>query len=108
MPSVEQPAATRMDARMYEQLVDGLHEGVFVLDGPTMRYVNEACAALIGARPEDVEGQPFARLLAPEDAPLVGERYRRRLAGEDVPDMYEFSLLHLDGRTRVPVFMHAR
>lgn len=108
MASEEAAAATRLDAATYEQLVDGLHEGVFVIAGPRMRYVNEACAAMVGGRPEEVAGLPLARLIAPEDYDLVVERYRQRLAGEDVPDIYEFSLLHLDGHTRVPVFMHTR
>jgi rsbT co-antagonist protein RsbR len=100
------PRPLRLPAELYEDLLDGLHEGVFAIDAGIFRYVNAAMARMVGGVPADLVGQVFTDRIAPEDHDMVLTRYRRRLAGEDVADTYEFSLLHLDREQRIPVFMH--
>ena len=96
----------RLSAALYEALVDGLHEGVFIVDDGLFRFVNVALARLLGGAPGDIVGQPFSARVAPEDLELVARRYHRRMAGEQIPETYEYSMLHLDGERRIPVFVH--
>lgn len=82
------------------------HDGVFLMQEGIVVFCNEAFAALIGATADDIQGQPIAGLIAPEDRDEVLERYRRRIMGADVPESYEFNALHRDGETRVLVHMN--
>jgi rsbT co-antagonist protein RsbR len=106
LPDPDAARPLRLPAALYEQLIDGLHEGVFVVDAGVFRFVNVALARLLGGLPADIVGQHFTARIAPEDLELVARRYRRRMAGEAIPETYEYSLLHLDGERRVPVFVH--
>jgi anti-anti-sigma factor len=98
--------ALRLPGAVYEDLLDGLHEGVFAIQAGRFIYVNAALARMAGGVPADLVGQAFTERVAPEDRQLVLSRYRRRVAGEDLPDTYEFALLALDGERRIPSFMH--
>lgn len=109
MPTADQndgSRALRLPGALYEDLLDGLHEGVFAIAAGRFIYVNAALARVAGGVPADLVGQPFTERVAPEDRELVLSRYRRRMAGEDLPDTYEFGLLALDGERRIPSFMH--
>ena len=107
MPDPGEPVQPlRLPAGTYENLLDTLHEGVFVIDAGIFTFTNVAMARMVGGVPADLVGHKFTERLAPEDREMVADRYRRRMAGENVPDTYEFSLLHLDGEQRVPIFMH--
>lgn len=100
--------ALRLPAETYEDVLDGLHEGVFVIENGRFIYANAAMARFADGVPSDLVGQVFTERIAPEDREVVLERYRRRMAGEELPDTYEFSLLHLDGERRIPIFMHTQ
>lgn len=97
----------RLSGAVYEDLFDGMHEGLFVVEGQRFIFANAALGRMVGGVPADVVGQVFTERIAPEDRELVVTRYRRRLAGEDVAGNYEFSILHLDGETRISCFMNA-
>lgn len=108
MPDPDEPQRQlRLPAARYEDLLDGLHEGIFVIDAGVFTFINAALARMVGGVPADLVGQVFTERIAPEDRDLVLSRYSRRMAGEPVSDTYEFSLLHLDGEQRIPIFMHS-
>ncbi|MDI6740113.1 MAG: PAS domain S-box protein, partial [Candidatus Edwardsbacteria bacterium] len=90
----------------YRTLVDNIQDGVFIIQGVEMQFVNEAFARMVGYTAEEVIGMDFRRLVAPEDLEMVADRYRRRQAGENVPREYEFRARHKDGKTRVFVNMN--
>ncbi len=91
----------------YRLLIDNIHDGVFIIQDAKMQFVNKAFAAMTGYSVGEIIGMDFRRLVAPEDMEMVADRYKRRQAGEDVPQEYEFSMLHKDGKTRVLVDMKA-
>ncbi len=91
----------------YRLLIDNIHDGVFIIQDAKMQFVNKAFAAMTGYSVGEIIGMDFRRLVAPEDLEMVADRYKRRQAGEDVPQEYEFSMLHKDGKTRVLVDMKA-
>ena len=97
----------RLPGAVYEDLFDGMQEGLFVVEGQRFIFANAALGRMVGGAPAEVLGQVFTERIAPEDRELVVARYRRRLAGEDVEGNYEFSILHLDGETRIACFMNA-
>lgn len=98
--------ALRFSEEKYRSLVDNMQDGIFLIQDAKMQFVNEAFAKMLGYTAEEITGMNFQRLVAPEDAELVGDRYRRRQAGEDVPKEYEFRMLRKDGKTRVIVNMN--
>ncbi len=97
--------ALRQSEELYRTLVDNSQDGVFLIQDGVIEFANEAFAKMVGLAARDVTGRQFAELVAPEDVEMVRDRYRRRQAGEDVPREYEFTALHADGATRVPVNM---
>jgi len=99
-------ATLRQSEEKYRTLIDSMQDGVFVIQGVEMQFVNEAFARMAGYTVEEITGMDFRQLVAPEDLEMVADRYRRRQAGEDVPREYEFRMLHKDGKTRVFVNMN--
>lgn len=89
-------------------ITEGVHEGLFVIRAARMEFVNPSLARMCGGSPADIEGRPFLEMVAPGDRDFMRDVHRRRLLGEPVPDEYEFSLLALDGRTHVPVFLRVK
>jgi len=90
----------------YRALIENVQDGIFVIQNTKIQFVNEAFAKLVGYTIDEVTGMDFRQLLAPEDRDMVVDRYHRRQTGENVPEEYEFSMLHKDGKTRVSVNMH--
>ncbi len=86
-------------------LIENIQDGVFVIHGREIVFVNEAFAEMAGATIEEIIGRPFTDFVAPDDLEMVVDYNRRRLAGEDLPQEYVFNGLHADGVTRVRVNM---
>lgn len=98
--------ALRESEEEYRVLIENVQDGIFAVQDIKIQFVNEAFAKMVGYTIEEVNGMDFRQLLAPEDRDIVVDRYYRRQAGENVPEKYEFSMLHKDGKTRVFVNMH--
>ena len=97
--------ALRASEEEYRTLIENIQDGVFVIHGREIVFVNEAFAEMAGATAEEIIGRPFTDFVAPDDLEMVVNRNRRRLAGEDLPQEYAFNGLHADGVTRVRVNM---
>ena len=59
-----------------------------------IRWLNRGAIDIFGDR----VGQPFARVVAPEDAHLARTNFARKLIGETGAEEYNLTLLALDGR----------
>ncbi|WP_233498258.1 bifunctional diguanylate cyclase/phosphodiesterase [Meiothermus sp. QL-1] len=83
---------------LYRTLLETLPDGVALLDGSRLLYLNPAGLRGLGyAQLEEVVGRPLADFVHPEDLPRVAERLQRILAGE--PDQAEeVRLVAADGR----------
>ena len=95
----------RQSEEKYRTLVENMQDGIFIIQDSRLCFVNKSLAAMAGYSVEETIGMDFQRLVAPEDLEIVRYRYAHRLAGEEVPNEYEFSLLHKDGKTRIRVHM---
>jgi len=104
-PSGPAGLSVRDGEPLYRALVANIQDGLFLIADHRLLLVNEAFAQMVGYPLADLIGQEFFDFVAPEDRDLVGDRYRRRQAGEDLPSLYDFRLLHRDGKTRIHVLM---
>jgi PAS domain S-box-containing protein len=63
-----------------------------------LTYVNPTMAKTLGYLHHELEGQSFARIVAPECIDLVKNNFKRAMNGESVP-VYEMLLIRKDGTT---------
>jgi PAS domain S-box-containing protein len=103
----EAEAALRQSEEQYRTLVEQIHDGVFIIQDSIVRFVNAACAHMLGWTVQELTGVEIQEVLAPEDYELVADRHRRRQEGESVPSRYEFRLLHKNGVSQVSVELNA-
>ncbi|HJW08121.1 MAG TPA: ATP-binding protein, partial [Holophagaceae bacterium] len=81
---------------------------VILLFDDRIRYVNPFATRMLGWTPEELLGQPFWKIVHPEDQALVRERGEARLRGESVASRYEFRVLTKAGETRWVDFTASR
>jgi PAS domain S-box-containing protein len=91
----------------YRSLFNSLQDGMFVIQDGIVVLVNSTLESLTGYREDELVGEPFTKVIAPEDKAVVVENYRRRQAGESLLDEYLIHILKQDGQTRVPVNLRA-
>ncbi|WP_321504871.1 PAS domain S-box protein [uncultured Methanoregula sp.] len=87
----------------YRTLVSHTEDGVFLAHDGILLFVNEPYAAMVGYTVGELTGKAFDFLVAPEDREMVVSRHLDRITGDALPESYEFSVLHKDGKTRVRV-----
>src|SRR6266446_6421204 len=76
-------AALRESEERYRTLVEGVRDIIFALSPEgTIASINPAFETITGWRREDWVGQPFERLVHPEDLPLALELLGRVVRGE--------------------------
>lgn len=97
--------ALRESEEKYRTVVQQSQDGIFIAQDGLLVFHNTAFAAMSGYSAEELKRRSIAELIAPEDRELVLNRHRGRLKGEELPEVYEFSVLHHDGNTRIPVRM---
>lgn len=90
----------------YSTLVENSRDGIVILQGGVMKFVNTASLEIVGYTPEELLGIDFLKMVTPEDREMVMKRYADRMAGKEVPSIYEMALIRKDGIT-VPVEVNA-
>jgi len=90
----------------YSTLVENSRDGIVILQGGVMKFVNTASLEIVGYTPEELLGIDFLKMVTPEDREMVMRRYADRMAGKEVPSIYEMALIRKDGIT-VPVEVNA-
>jgi len=81
----------------YSAVVQQAKDGVILIQGKVLLFVNKTMADMVGYSPIEMESTPFISYVAPESRATVATRVKARLAGEDVPQVYEAKLLRKDG-----------
>ncbi len=89
----------------YRTVIEQSLDGIFIAREGILVFFNTSLATMTGYRSDELAGRSIADLIAPEDRELVLSRHHDRLQGIISPDIYEFSVLHHDGTSRVPVKM---
>jgi two-component system cell cycle sensor histidine kinase/response regulator CckA len=75
--------ALKESEERYRQLVENMSEAVYILDQKgVITYVSAAIESLLGYRPAEVIGRPFADFICKEDLPQVRERFDAVLSGK--------------------------
>jgi len=82
----------------YRTLVERANDGVMITQDGTITFVNSKMSEIAGYSKEELLNSSLTSFLTPEDRPRVTEYYSKRLRGEPVPEIYELSVLHKDGR----------
>jgi PAS domain S-box-containing protein len=89
--------ALRESEEKYRSVVERASDGICVVQGGQLKYVNHRLAEMAGYAVADLIGKQFLGYLHPEDRAGVSDRYRRRLAGESIPSTYTVRFLRRDG-----------
>jgi PAS domain S-box-containing protein len=92
--------ALRQSEARFRTLIDGAPDGIAILRGPCVAFLNTAAARMLGVRnPEDALGVPITNFLHPDDAKLaatrIGQLYQ---TGVRHPEPAEYRSRSLDGR----------
>ncbi|HTQ04806.1 MAG TPA: ATP-binding protein [Polyangiaceae bacterium] len=95
--------ALRASEERFHTVVHGAPDGVAILRGPTILYLNPRAARLLGlARPEDGYGRPITDFMHADDAGIAAGRIRELLrTGKPHDTAYEYRSRSLDGRELV-------
>lgn len=92
--------ALRESEEKYRLLVENANEVVLVAQDGVIRFVNSRVFDLIGYKPEELIGKPFAEHIHPDDRATVVDRHMRRMSGADLPGFYSFRVVDRDGRMK--------
>jgi PAS domain S-box-containing protein len=92
--------ALRESEQRFRIVVQGAPDGVAILRGPAILYLNPRAARLLGLeQPEDGYGRPITEFLHPDDVPLAAERIGNLMrTGEALDGAFEYRSRALDGR----------
>jgi len=97
----------RQSETMYRTLVDNSHDGVFLIKrNGTIGFMNEAMAAILGYRVDELLGTDYMRLVAPDQLAAQTSRRQERSGGSYAVQSYDVVLLRKDGTRRL-LHVHA-
>lgn len=95
--------ALRKSEEHYRLVIQSLQEGLFVVQDEKFIFVNDSIVHILGYTVEEIAGKHFFNVIPPELHAEVMDRYEEQMKGGSLS--YEFTLLHKDGQTRVPVIL---
>jgi PAS domain S-box-containing protein len=81
-------------------------EGVAILRGGLVQFVNSRVTELTGYRERSLVGKQFVNFVAPKFKEKVLERYRKRISYEQVPNKYAIEIISKNGEN-IPVEINA-
>lgn len=87
----------RESEEKYRNIVERSNDGITIVQGDLLKYVNPRLAQMLGYTCEEMGNTSFTLYLDPEEVPKLIDCYKRRMAGEDVPSIYESITRHKDG-----------
>ncbi|MCK9229879.1 MAG: PAS domain S-box protein [Syntrophales bacterium] len=94
--------ALRAGEEIYRNLVESTLDLIFIVDRRgTYTYVNPRFEKVTGYSMNELMGEPFTCLVAPEFVQSTLDRFRKGIRGEETGP-YEAEIIHHDGR-RIPV-----
>jgi PAS domain S-box-containing protein len=91
--------AARLESeRKYHNLVNSMHDGVFIMQDGLIQFANKALATMLEYTVYELQGMRFANLIAPEDAAMAEEYYRLALSGKYAPTDFRLHLKTQSGQ----------
>ena len=95
----------RKSEEHYRRVIQSLQEGLFVLQDEKFFFVNDSIGNILGYTVEEMTGKHFSSVIPSELVEEGIKKYMERQMGTYGSWSYEFTLLHKDGHTRVPVIL---
>jgi PAS domain S-box-containing protein/putative nucleotidyltransferase with HDIG domain len=89
--------ALRDSEEQYRAVVENAREGIIVLQGEYIKFVNQYIPVLLGYSKDFLLTHPFLDYIHPDDRLTVIERYMQRLAGEPIMEALTARLLASSG-----------
>jgi PAS domain S-box-containing protein len=95
---VQVEEALRESEEKYRRLVQNSIDGIAVVQGTEIKFVNQRLLEMFGRQSEgEMVGHPFTDFVVPEYRSLMAERGAARERGERVSSRYRFKALRRDG-----------
>ena len=91
--------ALRESESSYRAVVENAAEGIVVVQGQTLRFVNPAMLSMMGYSEKELLTQPFIEFVHPDHREWAMGIHTKRLKGEKVPPVYELKVLDKKGNT---------
>lgn len=85
---------------LYRDIVDNVLEGIAVLQGERVLYVNPKGCEITGYSRTVLENLSLMDLIHPDDRRMIDELGQRRRNGENVPSRYDIRVIRSDGDVR--------
>ncbi len=92
--------ALRESEERFRTLADTAPCAIFIYQGATFRYANEATASISGFSRDELYGKDFWQLVHPDIREVVKRRGLARQKGDPLPSRYEIRILRKDGEVR--------
>jgi len=92
----------------YRTVIEQSHDGIFIAQDGIIVFFNTSFSSMTGYPDSELAGRSIADMIAPEDRELVMARHHDRLKGILHSEVYEFSVLHHDRMSRIPVKMKVK
>ncbi|UCG41768.1 MAG: PAS domain S-box protein [candidate division WOR-3 bacterium] len=90
--------AHRDSEEKYRSVVERAQDGIAVVLGGRLAFVNPALRRMTGYAEDDLVGTYFAGYVPKEERTAAVDLHSRRMAGESGPTTYETAFVHKDGR----------
>jgi two-component system cell cycle sensor histidine kinase/response regulator CckA len=89
--------ALRESEEKYRSLVELANDGIAIVQGNLIKYVNPHLAQMAGYTVDEVIDTPFVHYIHPDELSQVLDYHKRRMTGEKVPTTYTAGLRHKNG-----------
>ncbi len=96
----------RESEEKYRTVIEQSQDCIFIAQDGRLIFHNPSLATMTGYSSAELAGRSIADLIAPDDRELVLTRHRERQMGKTLPEAYEFSVLHHDGKSHIRVMMY--
>jgi len=94
----EAEGALRESEEKYRNLVERANDGIALIQGSRLKYVNPRLAEITGYSPEEMHDSPFTHYLDPAEVSKVSDRHKNRIRGQAVAPKYETALKDKKGK----------
>ena len=92
--------ALRESENSYKAVVENSAEGIVVVQGQMLQFVNPALVSLIGYSEKELLTRSFIEFIHPDHREWAMGIHIKRLKGEEVPPTYEFKVLDKKGNVK--------